>query len=154
MINQPNRVIQPNLVIPSDIGEGLDNHTLTRDGGVIRNSSNGQIVKLLKELPRSMNDSIASQTPTISMDTIKGMAIGGAIGIGLTLIVGGIYKILKSKKAKCVCKPDCILEQSKPSCIENNELLRIASGENNMTKSIDFPEITSKKKAELNQFTI
>ena len=107
-------IIQPTLEIADEIAAGLSSGIYKRDGGVIRNASTGEIVKILKDT--EIKNSISSTAPTIAdaaaVSKKVGLSTGAKVGIGVLVVVGvslatyGAYKLYAFVKKKNVKKKD------------------------------------------------
>ena len=113
---------QVDFIIPSDIEQGLQNGTLIRFGGIVRNEA-GQIVKHLEEVDDLANEDVkenadpAAEEETNSLNPIlefvkeNKILIAGAAAIAAA--VGGIvYFVRRSKKRKQKAVSQCVADFS------------------------------------------
>lgn len=94
-------VLQTRLEIPANILKGVTKGNLIRDGGVIRNADNGQIVTFLHEAPMNPEQNNSTSLPTGDSSIANSLAIGGAIALGGCVLAGLgilIYKAIKNRK--------------------------------------------------------
>ena len=97
--------------IPPIIQNGIDNGTLIRYGGIVRDQA-GKIVKHLDEVPIPKADSNAQQNSIISFaKNNKYLLIGTVL---VTAIAAGItYVVVKNRKNQEVKIPKCVADFNK-----------------------------------------
>lgn len=101
-------VAQITFEIPLEIQKGIDEGTLIRFGGVVRNQA-GQIVKHLREIPVSKVDSNAIGSKIMGFaKRNKYFLIGTVIVTALT--VGVTYVVVRNKKNEEVKIPKCVVD--------------------------------------------